>query len=490
MSTLLALVLGATAVLAFAPFGLAPLGPLSLALLFTLWRRAAAPRQAAWLGWLWGLAFFLGGVSWVYVSLHDVGEMPAPIAAAATLAFCACLALYPALAGWFSARLASGRTWPDVLLFAGVWCASEWLRGVLFTGFPWLSLGYSQAPPSPLAGFAPVLGVYGLGYLAAFLAAALALLRWRAILPVACVLLAGLALQRQTWTEPLGAPLTVSLLQGNVEQSIKWEPPYIADSLDTYARLARAHPADLIVLPETALPMFLHEVPSDYLDGLMHSGPLLVGVVLSPRHDEYLNAAVALTPGAAPAAYAKSHLVPFGEFMPPGFSWFLALMRIAMSDFSPGASWQEPLALAGQRIAPNICYEDLFGEEIIRALPQATLLVNLSNTAWFGNSLAQPQHLQVAQLRALESGRMMLRATNTGMTAVLRTDGSVQAVLPPFSRAVLTAQVQGYTGATPYVRWGNASVLLIAALSVLLAPCLSWRRRRAAMAHRDEAESR
>jgi apolipoprotein N-acyltransferase len=232
----------------------------------------------------------------------------------------------------------------------------------------------------------------------------------------------------------------------------------------------RAHPAELTVLPETAIPAFLDQLPREYLEMLLNhalaqQGDLLFGVAVGDGR-QYANAAVSI--GVSPTQlYNKSHLVPFGEFVPPGFQWFLDMMRIPMSAFTPGPDRQDPMEIAGQKVAINICYEDVFGAEIIRALPRATMLINLSNTAWFGDSLAQPQHLQIAQMRALETGRPMLRATNTGMTAVVAPDGSVQAVLPPFTRAALVAEVQGYTGSTPYVRWGSSLVLLLSFLLIL-----------------------
>ncbi len=466
---------GGLAVAGFAPLAWLPAAPLSLLLLLALCQRSASPGAAAWLGWCWGLGCFLGGVSWVYVSMHDIGGMPALLAATATLLFCAYLALYPALAVWLARRLASGHAGADALACAGAWTLGEWLRGTLLTGFPWLALGYSQAPPSPLAGFAPLLGVYGLSFLVALAAASLLRLKTRGALAVAVLLAAGSALTRVAWTDAVGAPLDVSLLQGNIEQSLKWEPQRQAASLATYARLARAHPAQLTVLPETALPLFLDQAPPAYLAELTTHGEVLTGVVQRDSDGRYFNAGVLLHAGTAGASYSKSHLVPFGEFVPPGFSWFLGLMRIPMSDFSAGPARQAPLAVAGQSIAPNICYEDLFGEEIIHALPQATLLVNLSNTAWFGASLAQAQHLQIAQLRALEAGRTMLRATNTGMTAVVGPDGVVRVALPAFVADALSARVQGYAGATPYVRLGNSPILLLALAALLPA---AWRRRR------------
>lgn len=483
--SLLAAALGAAAVLGFAPFELFPLPVLSLALLLRLWQRSATPRAAAWLGFCWGYGFFLAGVSWVYVSLHDVGGMAAPIAIAATLLFCAYLALFPALAGYGFRRAASAEfSWRTVLLAAGLWVLTEWLRGTLFSGFPWLALGYSQTPPSPLAGYAPVLGSYGVAGLVALLAAALALgQRRRATwLLVAALAGGGLLLRGMAWTQPVGAPFAVSLLQGNIPQSLKWDPQRLPLSIDTYVRLARDNPAALTVLPETAIPLFFDQVPRDVWQALTQQGEALVGVAVRHRAGGYVNGAVALPRGTDEAgrvqSYAKRHLVPFGEYIPPGFAWFFELVRIPMSDFSAGPAGQPALHVAGQQLAPNICYEDLFGSEILQALPEATLLVNLSNTAWFGASLAQPQHLQISRLRALETGRMMLRATNTGMTAAIAPDGRVLGALPPFTAGALRAEAQGFAGVTPFMRWGDALALLLAICACLPAFMEVWRSRR------------
>ncbi len=484
---LAALLLGAISVCGFAPYYLYPLPLLALALLFVLWQRSATPQASARLGWWWGCGFFLCGVSWVYISLHDVGGMAAPLAILATLLFCAVLALFPLLAGWLFGRWRSAApgaaSWRDALLAAALWLFSEWLRGWLFTGFPWLSLGYSQSPPSPLAGYASVVGVYGLGLIAAFIAALAAfLLRARplpSLLLITLLLAGGALLQRMDWTQPSGAPISVTLLQGNISQSTKWDAERIPHSLRTYLRLADANPAQLVVMPETALPLFFDEIPREYLRLLTEKSAVLTGVAIAldataEQAAGYTNAAVLLTSELRAQVYAKRHLVPFGEYVPPGFAWFLGLINMPMSDFTAGPPRQRPLLIAGQKIAPNICYEDLFGEEIIRALPEATLLINLSNTAWFGDSLAQPQHLQIAQLRALETGRSMLRATNTGMTAAINPAGQVMAVLPPFTLDALKVQVQGHTGMTPYARWGNLPALLLGALALLPA----WRARR------------
>jgi apolipoprotein N-acyltransferase len=469
-----AFALGAFCVLGFAPFdawfAVWPAPTLALGGLFLLWRRASGAREGLLLGLAWGAGCFLFGVSWVYVSLSQFGGMAPPAAAAATLLFCLYLALFPALAGGLFLRWRRN-TASDVWLFAGLWTLTEWLRGTLFTGFPWLVVGYSQSPPSPLAGWASVLGVYGVGFIVALIGGMFAA-AWRkpaAWLSILLLLGLGGLLRAMDWTQPAGAPITVSLLQGNVPQSLKWDPKRLPLSVDTYLKLARAHPATLTVLPETAIPLYFSEVPRDVLSGLTGSGDALIGVAIGTTDGGYTNGVVALTPQLVARAYAKRHLVPFGEYPPPGFAWFFNFARIPMSNFTAGPPRQEPLEAAGQRIAPNICYEDLFGEELLAALPAATLLVNLSNTAWFGDSLAQPQHLQIAQLRAIETGRVMLRATNTGMTAMVAANGIVAAALPPFVTDALVVQAQGRTGLTPFARWGNLLALLIAVGACLTA---------------------
>jgi apolipoprotein N-acyltransferase len=479
-----AFLLGAASVLGFAPFLLFPIPIVALALLVRLWQ-GATPRMAALQGYAFGAGLFLAGVSWVYVSMHVFGGMPLLLAGLAAVLFCCVLALFPALAGYVFARLRRDRILADALLTAAAWTLAEWLRGWVLTGFPWLAFGYAQTPPSPLAGYAPLLGTYGVGFIAALIAALAGLTfgrrgRW---LPsgaaIATLLAVGLGLTSTEWTQPSGKPVSVSLLQGNIEQSLKWRPERLQQSLDTYLRLARAHPAQLVVLPETALPLMLDQLPRDYVAELRRAAPggkgdVLLGIAAQDAQGRYYNSAVGFTTEGI-QSYRKSHLVPFGEFTPPAFAWTLALLKIPMSNFSPGATVQPPLVLAGEKVAVNICYEDVFGEEIIRALPGATLLVNLSNTAWFGDSLAQPQHLQIAQMRALETGRFMLRATNTGMTAIVNPRGRVERVLAPFGEGALVGEVSGYTGATPYVRWGNAAALLLVAIG-LFAPLAGLRR--------------
>lgn len=467
----------ATALVGFAPLAFFPLPIVTLAWLLAQARRTENAGHAGLLGFSWGAGFFLAGVSWVHVSLHEVGGLALPLSLAATLLFCLYLALYPALATFVFRRWADGKA--DAALFAGLWTLSEWLRGTLLTGFPWLALGYAQTPPSPLSGFAPILGSYGLSFVSAWLAGHLACesRRWRALMLVALVCGLGFLLRGMSWTQPVGAPVTVALLQGNVPQDLKWRPERLSLSLETYRALAQQARAPLTILPETAIPLFFDRIPAAVLAELASEGELLLGAVVRHREGGYVNGAIAWHP-SAPQVYAKRHLVPFGEYTPPGFSWFMRWVDIPLTDFSAGPTRQAPLQLAGQRVAPTICYEDLFGEELLTFFPQATLIVNLSNTAWFGDSLAQPQHLQIAQLRALETGRMLLSATNTGITAAIAPNGEVLAYLPAFQQGVLRIEAQGHGGATPFMRWGNDLALSLAIAAMLPALIRCWRRRR------------
>lgn len=483
----LALIAGAASVGGFAPFELWPLPLLSLAVLLALLEGASRRRQAAALGFAWGWGAFLAGVSWLYVALNRFGGMAAPLAGLAIALFCAYLALYPALASVLWLQMwARVRTQPALLAAAGfgaLWLIGEWLRGVVFTGFPWLALGYSQTPPSPLAGFLPLLGVYGVGGLAAFCAALLGLMwRRRVRAPVllgtlGLVFAFGAGLRLLPWTTPVGEPVRIALVQTNVAQHLKWDAEHFARLLEDNLRVveerfAAAQPPAVLVLPETALPTLLEYLPPEYLGRLQAAaqvagGDLVIGAFHRDEAGHIYNAALSL--GRAPSQrYAKQHLVPFGEYSPPLFGWFYRLASIPMSDQTPGPAHQLPFALAAQQIALNICYEDLFGAELIRTLPQAGMMLNISNLAWYGESWAQAQHLQIARVRALESGRPMLRATNTGMTALVMPDGEVQAQLDEFVSGALEVEVRGYQGMTAYARGGDWPALLAAALIVLI----------------------
>jgi apolipoprotein N-acyltransferase len=465
-------------VLGFAPFYLFPVPIITLALLFGFCHSSTTPLKAALMGFGFGMGLFSAGVTWIYVSLHDFGAMPMPLAVTALIILCAYLAIFPALSVWILAklRLTSSISW--ALVAAALWMLFEWLRGSLFTGFPWLALGYSQAPYSPLVGFAPIVGVYGISLLLVLSATLLFLWidngvrKWRYGLPFMLIWLTGSCLHMIDWVKPHGEPITVSLLQGNIAQDMKWREDHVENTMETYAKLILNSDSRLIVTPEISIPLFSDNVPPLYLSYLTeharkNSGDVLIGFAerTTNNDDEYYNTMFSF--GTSPEqSYRKHHLVPFGEFIPlkPVFGWVINVLQIPLSDFSRGGLDQQPMDLAGQRVAINICYEDVFGEEIINQLPQATMLVNVSNDAWFGRSIGPQQHLQISQMRALETGRYMLRATNTGVTAIINERGEVLQTIEIFTTAALHGLAQGFIGTTPYVRTGNYLALGLAGL--------------------------
>ena len=453
---------------AFAPAGIYPVAVATFALLIYLWVDAS-PKACFWTGFWFGLGLFGAGVSWVYVSMTQFGGMPAPLAALGIALFSAFLALFPAAAGWLQARIPAPEAVRASLLIPASWTLFEWLRSWLFTGFPWLTVGYAAAD-WPLQGYAPLAGVFGVSFVTLSLSGLVWSIvrghRTRALVAAALALvIAGEALRHVQWTAPAGAPLGVALLQGNVRQEMKFQPERYARILETYARLAEGSRAELIVLPETAVPRFYDQVDPAYLARLdaaarRNGGDLLLGVPYRRAPEEYYNSVITL--GSSPRqAYHKTHLVPFGEFVPPGLGWVMHLVEVPLADFSRGARDQPPLEVANQRIAVNVCYEDAFGDEIALRAPEATLLVNVSNVAWFGDSLAPAQHLQMAQFRAIETGRMHLAATNTGVTAAIDRDGRLLARLPQFAEGRLEISAQGYSGATPYVLLRDWPILFI-----------------------------
>lgn len=475
-TAVLAVAAGAAMVLAFAPTAQYPVAWLSLAVLVHLWMRAT-PRACFATGFAFGLGLYGAGASWVYVSLSRFGGMPPPLAGFATLCFCALLALFPAAAGWLQARLPARDAWRALVLIPAAWTLAEWLRSWVLGGFPWLSAGYA-AVGWPVQGLAPLTGVFGLGFVTALLGGLLWRLartraRWRSFAAIVLVLGATQLLRLVEWTRPEGPRIAVALLQGNIAQDLKFAPERYARILETYARLVEETRASLIVLPETALPRLHDRVDPAYYARLAaaakrNGGDLIVGVPYHEAPGRYYNSV--LTLGTSPTqVYHKRHLVAFGEFVPPGLGWVMRWLDIPYSDFARGAERQPPLALAGQRVAVNICYEDAFGDEIIRQLPEATLLVNVSNVAWFGDSLAPSQHLQIARLRAIETGRVHLTATNTGITAAIERDGSVPLRLPQFEEGRLVFAAQGYAGATPYVRTGDWPAILLCVLALCIA---------------------
>ena len=529
---------GAVHALSFAPdplpiWALSPLQLCSMAWLVTCVWRAPSGLYAARRAWFFALGNFVVGLYWLTISMHVYGYMPMPLAIAALLALSAYLALFASLAAWLvhqikavSQSSLSATLWAS-FAWASAWTVSEWLRATLFTGFPWLNIGYAHVD-SWFAGWSSVLGLYGVTFVAAFSAAAIAALvgirprtqahtqgdnarRATTALHGVAGLIAlafafiGLTLGHLQWSTPAGSPLVVRLIQGNVDQGVKFTPDHLYKIIQEHLRLASMPvPAgspqpQVILLPETVMAVFQHQIApaawQAWIDiAKAQQSTILIGSALyDTKTGAYTNSVIGID-GATTAQqlveatmtqrYDKSHLVPFGEFVPFGFRWFVNLMSIPLGDFTRGSLKQKPFAIADQRIAPNICYEDVFGEELLPAVrgtaetpgtqDGATMLANFSNLAWFGDSWALRQHWQMSRLRAIETSRPMLRTTNTGATGAIDHRGRDIAQLPPNRVGVLDTTLQGQQGLTPYVRIGNG---LILGISVLILFAAWWRRK-------------
>ena len=438
------------------------------------WRVAGlGPARAALLGLAFGSGWLGAGTWWLFISLHRYGGLAAPLAVLAVAALALALSAYLALALALFVRLRRGIVWSDALLFAALWLAGELARGVLFTGFPWVATGYGQID-GPLAALAPWIGVYGIGFVVAASAAlpALALHRGarRALLPgaVAAALLALAPLVQRDFSTSAGR-LEVSLVQTNVAQDEKFVPERLPQALIWLEAALRNARGPLVIAPETAVPLLPEQLGAEawsrFTEPFRVEGKAaLVGLPLGSFDVGYTNSVAGLS--AATAAlpngfyrYDKQHLVPFGELIPPGFRWFVDMMDIPLGDFARGPKVPASFAFAGQRIAPNICYEDLFGEELaLRFADEAqapTVFANVSNIGWFGDTIAITQHLNISRMRTLELQRPMLRATNTGATAVIDHRGHVTALLASFTRGTLDAEVEGRSGLTPFARWAG-----------------------------------
>ncbi len=485
--TWLALPAGALLSLAFAPTRLFVLGLLGPLALFALWQ-GVTPRRAALRGFLFTGGTFLAGTYWLYNSIHLIGQAPLWIALFLMLGLVAIMGSYSALQGHMSARwgLADGpRRW--MLLLPGGCVLVEWFRGWFMSGFPWLSLGYSQLD-TPLAGYAPVLGIYGVSLAVAVSAGALLTLligtrtaRFVAGTVAVLLWLGGFALARIEWTQPTGREVTVALVQGAVPQSMKWEAGQRERTMRLYLDLTRAHlGTDIIVWPEVAVPALESNIRG-FLDDVRAlteaRGSTLVAGLLrrDARTDAYYNAMAVLSSNEQ--WYYKRRLVPFGEFfpVPDAVREWMRLMNLPYSDFEPGSQEQPPLAVAGETLAPTICYEDAYGSEQLALARASTLLVNATNDAWFGDSTAPHQHLDISRMRSLETGRPMLRVANDGITALIGRDGRLIGQLGQFRVGVLDGKVEPRQGETPYMRWGNLPLLLIALLAVIGG--LRWPRR-------------
>ena len=477
---LLSLAAGAATVFAFAPYDITIIPFITLAVLFHVWRSAGAGR-AFINGYLFGLGLFGVGVSWLHISINLFSGINLAGAYLLTLLLVAWLSLFPALAGWLGSwrALRSDHCF-FLLLMPSLWVLGEWLRSWLFTGFPWLTLGYTQTN-GLLAGYGSLVGVFGISFIVAFLAGGCALLSGkdrRMSLALAMLLIVALSwqLRELQWTENSGREIDVALIQGAVPQEIKWLPEHKNMSLELYPELTGPFwGRDLIIWPETAIPGFLHQLRG-YMGGLeknaSHAGSrLLVGLpTKDPDSGARFNSLVMLGAGEQ-QVYHKRHLVPFGEYLPlkPLLQPLLTALRVSIADFSPGAGDAPPLFHAdGFSMGLSICYEAVFGAKFRDALPEAQALVNISNDAWFGASASPHQHLQMARMRAIETGRYLLRATNTGISAVIDEKGRIVGKTRQFEADAIATKVPLFTGSTLYVLTGDA---LIVTLCLIL---LAW----------------
>ena len=465
----------------------------SMALLAALVQREPSALRAALLAWTFAIAWLAGTFWWLFISMHVYGGLPSPMAAVAVLLLAAGLGLYYALACAIHVRMAAKAGALGALLFASLWLGAELLRGTVFTGLPWGAGGYAHVdgPLSPLARWS---GVYGIGFVAAALAyEAVALLRsaaprsWQrwAALAAAAGLLAACSVVglQQRQESPAGPRMSVALLQGNIPQDEKFEERTgVPLALAWYDQQLRAAQAALVVAPETSIPLLPRDLPDGYLGGLgkrfaAGGQAALIGIPLGSVSEGYTNSVIGLKPQAPVYRYDKHHLVPFGEFIPPLFKWFTRMMNIPLGDFNRGAAGQPSFAWRGEQLAPNICSEDLFGEELAARFGDEstapTVFVNFSNIAWFGNTVAIDQHLHISRMRALEFERPMLRATNTGATAVIDRHGRVTHVLPRHTRGVLVGDVEGGRGLTPFAWWASRFGLWPLGAQAVLAPLLA-----------------
>jgi apolipoprotein N-acyltransferase len=488
---LLPLAAGALLPLSLAPFDLWPLGLLSLALWFVALRRPGV--SGAWTGWWFGIGKYGVGASWVYVSIHVYGNAPPPLAAFLVGVFVFGLALFPLANGWLFRRLASGAPWHDAVLFVALFGAFEWLLTWFLTGFPWLFVGYAHLF-TPLAGLAPVGGVLLVGsavavggVMAAIAVQDAARRRWRAAATALTVAalpwLLGGGLGAVSWVDA-GERRQVALVQGDIAQSVKWEPERRDAIVATYRRLTEPHwDAELIIWPEAALTYMAHEA-RPILAGLDARGAasgtaLLLGLPAVERLPDgdvvFRNTAQVVGEGSG--RYVKRRLVPFGEYVP-----LESLLRgaidffdLPMSHAGPGA-WRQPLLeVGGQRAQTSICYEVVYPDLVRRDAAAADVLVTISNDTWFGASIGPLQHLQMAQMRALENGRWMLRGTNNGVTAIIDHRGAVRDRLPQFEAGVLRGDYLAMRGSTPFARFGHLPWLVV--LALVIGWCV-WHRRR------------
>jgi len=471
---------GALLPLAFAPYDYSVIAILSLAYLFYTVLNST-PRGAGLFGYAFGFGMFGIGVNWLHISINLFGGVNLVGALIITFVLVAFLSLYPALITYVYQRYFGNKgIVPFLIAMPALWILAEWFRSSIFTGFPWLNVGYSQID-TPLSSLAPMLGVYGISWLTAFISATLVALfqvTHKTRIVIICTFfitwIALNLLNEINWTTNKGNEISVALIQGAIPQEIKWKPDQRQRTLDLYLSLSEQYKdSQLIIWPETAIPI-LHHQAKEFIQHMADKArsqnhDYLIGIPFKdPDSNKFYNGLTVI--GSNNDNYYKQHLVPFGEYLPFD-KWLrpiLNLMKIPMSDFSAGSKRKPVVRAANEIIGVSICYEDVFGEEIISALPDATLLVNISNDAWFGDSIAPHQHLQMARMRALETGRYMLRSTNTGVSAIINEKGVITASSPQFIPHVTSDKVKTFEGLTPYARFGNWLVVASAFFLLLI----------------------
>ena len=467
---LLAPFFGALLSFGFAPSALAYLPLLSLGFFYGFCLQPSL-KAAVVTGYGFGVGLFTAGIWWAYISIHDFGGADAFSAGLLTALLIAFWSLFPALTAGLMAKCSSSPVAVlRCLLAALAWVGVEVVRGDwVLNGFPWLQVGYSQIA-TPLAGYVPLLGVYGTGFLLMFSAALLVETGRRQLSVRAAFLLltlifgSGQMLSQVQWTQPVGQPVTVTLIQGNIDQKLKWLPNQRQKTLSLYQDLTEQHwDSDVIIWPETSVPAFMGDVKEAFLEPLAskareHGVDLVISLPVRGEGKTYYNSV--LTLGRQEALYHKIHLLPFGEYLPlqPVSGWVMDRLEIPLGSFTAGQEAQPLLQAGGYPFVTTICYEDAFGDQVRRQAGQAAYLVNVTNDGWFGVSEEPYQHMQMAQMRALETGRYLLRATNTGLTGFVKPNGQLVKQAPLLTTTALTDKIIPMTGTTPYMRLGDKGV--------------------------------
>lgn len=495
-SWLVAFVCGALLPFSFAPFNTSSSAfsyliflPVAVFLYQMLQTRTA--REAFFKGWLFGIGLFLVGVSWVYVAIHDFGAAHWSLAAFFTALFVLILSVFYGFFGWTLFQLRTKivkeqATFQAALLLfylPVLWVLFEWLRSWVLTGFPWLLAGYPMIA-TPLAAYAPVTGIYGMSLLVVFLSALL-VVRIKPVLSLLLIVvlfIGAILLEKVQWSEPVGEPLSVALIQGNVNQSVKWDRWQLEKTKQLYVALSQDQwrDNDLIVWPENAIPVFYHTLEKTFYHQLdvqarKTQTELITGLpIFADDTQQYYNAMTNL--GGAQSYYYKAHLVPFGEYVPLAalIRGIVEFFNLPMSGFTAGSLQQPPVTIKGYKAVVTICYEDVFPQDIISQIPQSQFMINLSNNGWYGDSFAPHQHLEMARMRALETARDLIRSTTSGITALIDYQGRVMVQGAQFKQAVVNGSIQPRTGTTPYVYWGNYPVILLFVVALMV----FWRQSR------------